>query len=160
MKVHRVLVPLDGSTISETAIPTAIEALGDRPGAMLILVRAAETVFLPGVEMTDAEVTAMSEAHAYLKAVAERLRIGGLSRRITTYVSYGSAAHAIVEAARKHRAGLIVMSKRFRDNLGRTMVGSVTEAVVRRARTPVLREPEGASLLAVSIAIVVHGQRL
>src|SRR5688572_32570841 len=130
MKVDRVLVPLDGSAAAECALPTAIEALSDRPGATLILMRAAEVTLLPDMALTDAQVAAMSEAQSYLKAVADRLRDAGLSRIITTCVWYSSAAHAIVEAAKKRRANLIVMSRRFRSSLGRMRTSSVAESVV------------------------------
>ena len=138
MKVDRVLVPLDGSALAESALPTAIETLSDRPGATLILMRAAEMTSLPEMDVTDVQVAAMSEAQSYLKGVADRLRDGGLSRIITTCVWYSSAAHAIVEAAKKRRANLIVMSRRFRSRLGRMNTSSVTESVVRRSPTPVL----------------------
>ena len=141
MKFDRVLVPLDGSPLSETALPTAIEALSDRPGATLILMRAAEIPSLPGVDMTDAQVAAMSEAQSYLRAVADRLRERGLSSIITTSAWYTAAAHAIVEAARRRRANLIVMSRGFRSGLGRMSGGSVAESVVRRASTRVLLVP-------------------
>jgi nucleotide-binding universal stress UspA family protein len=138
MKVDRVLVPLDGSPLAEMALPIAIEALSDRPGATLILVRTAETSSLAGVDTTDAQVAAMSEAQSYLKTVADRLREAGLSRIITTCVWYSGAAHVIVEAARRRRANLIVMSRHFRSSLGRMSDGSIAESVARRAPTPVL----------------------
>ena len=138
VKVDRVLVPLDGSTLSESALQTAIEALSERPGATLILMRTAETPSLPGVDMTDAQVLAMSEAQSYLRSLAERLRESGVSQVITICVWYSSAAHAIVEAARRFRGNLIVMSSRFRSNLGRMGDVPVAESVVRRAKTRVL----------------------
>ena len=54
MKADRVLVPLDGSSLAERALPVTIDLLSDRPGATLILVRAAETKTAPGAEPTDA----------------------------------------------------------------------------------------------------------
>ena len=138
MKVDRVLVPLDGSALSEEALSSAIEALSDRPGATLILMRTAETPSLPGADMTDAQILSMGDAQSYLGALADRLRASGLSQIITTCVWYSSAAHAIVEAARRCRANLIVMSRRFRGNLTRGIEGSVAESVVRRAKTKVV----------------------
>jgi nucleotide-binding universal stress UspA family protein len=138
MKADRVLVPLDGSARAEMALPVAIEGLGDRPGATLILMRSAETTTLAGADVTDAQVAAMSEAQSYLRALADRLRESGLSQAITTCVWYTSAAHAIVEAARKHRASLIVMSRQLRSRVGRMNTGSVADSVVRRAPVPVL----------------------
>lgn len=138
MKVDRVLVPLDGSPLAELALPTAIEMLSDRPGATLILMRATETASLPGTDMTDAQVAAMSEAQSYLRTVADRLREAGLSRIIMTCVWYSGATHAIVEAARRRRANLIVMTRHFRSSLGRMDDGALAESVARRAPTPVL----------------------
>jgi nucleotide-binding universal stress UspA family protein len=138
MKVDRVLVPLDGSPFSEIALPTAIEALSDRPGATLILMRATDTSSRAGSDMSDAQVVAMSEAQSYLRTVAERLREAGLSRIITTCVWYSGAAHAIVEAARRRRANLIVMSRHFRSSVGHMSDGAIAESVARRAPTPVV----------------------
>ena len=150
MKVDRVLVPLDGSALSEEALSTAIEALSDRPGATLILMRTAEAASLPGADMTDVQILSIDEAQSYLRALADRLRASGLSQIITTSVWYSSAAHAIVEAARRCRANLIVMSRRFRSNLVRMSDGSVAESVVRRAKTQVV-------LVAPAIEMTLHG---
>ncbi len=49
----------------------------------------------------------------------------------------GDPAHEIVEAAREHQADLIVISSHGRTGLRRMLMGSVAEAVVRRASCPV-----------------------
>src|SRR3970282_457430 len=49
---------------------------------------------------------------------------------------YGAPAGAIVEAARVQKADLITMSTHGRSGLGRLILGSVAEAVLRGTTTP------------------------
>src|SRR5438874_645575 len=98
MKVDRVLVPLDGSPLGEMAIPKALELLSDRPGSILILLRALEATTLPGSDLTEAPI-AVHEAESYLASVAARLSERGITRVVRS-VWYSSAVKAIVEAAR------------------------------------------------------------
>jgi nucleotide-binding universal stress UspA family protein len=137
MKVDTMLVPLDGSLLAETALPTAIKLLRDNPDATLILLRAAEAKTMPGVDPTDAQVAAVSEAEEYLEGVAAGLRDKGLSRVITS-VWYSQPGQAIVEAARVRGVDLIVMSTHGRSGLRRAVLGSVAESVVRGTQTPIL----------------------
>ena len=136
MKVDRVLVPLDGSPLAESAIATAVEMA--RPsGATLLLVRATEARTFPGVDPTDAQVEAVRDAEGYLTGVAERLGRQGVSG-VETSVWYGPAAASIVEAARVRKADLIVMTTHGRGGLGRLVMGSVAESVLRGTTTPIL----------------------
>jgi nucleotide-binding universal stress UspA family protein len=137
MKVDRVLVPLDGSPLAERAIPKALELLSDDGASTLILLRAVKATTLPGSDPTEAQVAVVHEAESYLATVAARLREQGITRLVTS-VCYGSAAKAIVDAARVRLVDLIVMSTHGRSGLSRVMHGSVAESVLRRTRTPIL----------------------
>lgn len=136
MKVARVLVPLDGSRLAETALPAAADLVKNNPGAILILLRAAEATTL-GADPTEAQVTVVREAESYLEATASRLAMDGMVG-VKTSVWYGPPAPAIVEAAQAHRADLIVMSSHGRSGLGRLILGSVAESVLRGTTTPIL----------------------
>jgi nucleotide-binding universal stress UspA family protein len=136
MKLDKILVPLDGSMLAETALPAACD-LADKDGATISLVRAAEAHALPGTNAIDAQVTAVREAEEYLAAVVTRLADTGV-RRVETHVWYGPAAAAIVEAAAVQKASLIVMSSHGRSGLGRLVLGSVAEKVLRGTTTPIL----------------------
>lgn len=59
-------------------------------------------------------------------------------------VLQGDAATEIVRVANEEKADMIVMATHGRTGLGRLLMGSVAEAVVRRANCPVftLRHPE------------------
>jgi len=57
---------------------------------------------------------------------------------VDTSVWYGGPARALVDAARVHRADLIVMTTHGRSGLGRLILGSVAESVLRVTETPIL----------------------
>jgi nucleotide-binding universal stress UspA family protein len=141
MKLNRILVPLDGSALAESALASAMD-LARPSGATLLLVRAAEAHVLPGVDRVEAQVDVVREAETYLGRVADGLRRDGL--RVEPSVWYGPAAAGIVEAARLRGADLIVMTTHGRSGLGRLILGSVAESVLRGTTTPILllRAPE------------------
>jgi nucleotide-binding universal stress UspA family protein len=136
MKFDKILVPLDGSLFAEAALPKAVELIRNNDEATLILLRAAEASTLPGADPTDAQVTVVREAEEYLETMAERLREDGVPG-VRTSVWYGAAAPSILEAARRTNPDLIVMSTHGRSGIGRLIVGSVAESVLRRTRTPI-----------------------
>lgn len=136
MKLDKILVPLDGSGLAEAALPKAVELAGVS-GARLLLIRAAQAHTLPGVDSTGAQVKVVREAEEYLAKVSDRLCKSEL-RTVETSVWYGPAAYAIVEAARLHRVDQIVMTTHGRSGLGRLILGSVAESVVRGTTTPIL----------------------
>jgi nucleotide-binding universal stress UspA family protein len=145
MKLGTILVPLDGSVLAEAALPKALE-LAELSGARVLLLRAAEAQTLPGVDPTEAQVKVVGEAEAYLAQVQTRLTRQG---RVTveTAVWYGPAALAIVEAARIRKVDQIVMTTHGRSGLGRLLLGSVAESVLRGTTTPLLLlRTEGAAV--------------
>jgi nucleotide-binding universal stress UspA family protein len=136
MKIDKLLVPLDGSGLAEQALAKALDvAEGGQP--TFLLLRAAEASTWPGVDPTDEQIRVVHEAEEYLNAVQARLVSKGI-RKIETSVWYGPPAAAIVEAARVGRADLIVMTTHGRSGLGRLILGSVAEAVVRGTSTPIM----------------------
>ena len=135
MKLKKILIPLDGSALAESALAKATEVAGNE--STLMLLRAAEAHTLPGVDPTEAQVEVVREAEEYLAAAAARLKEQGVER-VETSVWYGPAASAIVEAARLRKADLIVMSTHGRSGLGRLILGSVAESVLRGTTTPIL----------------------
>lgn len=146
MKLTRLLVPLDGSPLAETALPAAA-ALAQATGATLLLLRAAEAHTFPGGDPTDAQVKVVREAEEYLASVAEKLRGDGVT--VETAVWYGPPSDAIVEGARFNHADMVVITTHGRSGLGRVLLGSVAESVLRATSTPILvLHPEGAPLSA------------
>lgn len=136
MRFDTILVPLDGSSLAEAALPKAAE-LAESSGARLLLLRAAQALTLPGVDPTEAQIRAVREAEEYLARVEEHLGALGF-KNVECSVWYGPAAYAIVEATRLHKVDLIVMTTHGRSGLGRLILGSVAESVLRGTTTPIL----------------------
>jgi len=135
--MERILVPLDGSALSEAIVPAA-EVLARDYGAGLLLLRVVPTRTAPGSGVLEPDARA-GRAEAYLGRIAEDLQRRGVSqvRRSVWYWS-GQVDRAIAEAALQNRVDLIAMTTHGRGGLSRLLLGSVAESVVRRAPAPVL----------------------
>jgi nucleotide-binding universal stress UspA family protein len=136
MKLERILVPLDGSPLAELALGRAAD-LARQSGATLLLLRAAEAQTFPGADPTEVQVRVVREAEEYLDRVAASARDAGAAK-VETSVWYGPAAAVIVEAAHLRHADLIVMCSHGRSGLGRLILGSVAESVLRGTTVPIL----------------------
>ena len=136
MKPERILVPLDGSSLAESALPVAVDLLAGRPNSTLLLLRAAEALAFLG-DPIEAQVQVVREAEEYLDAVRARLAGSGVAE-VKTSVCYGPAASFIIETAQVAKADMIVMTTHGRSGLRRLVFGSVAEAVLRGTRTPIL----------------------
>ena len=138
----RVLVPLDGSTLAEQALPCAV-TLAQGLSAEVVLFRA---VWIPpdalgildrvALELSELLDQLEAEADQYLRELVEQLKAMGLSARHTTRC--GPAAESIVDCARQIDVGHIVMSTHGYSGIRRWTHGSVAERVVQTARVPVL----------------------
>jgi nucleotide-binding universal stress UspA family protein len=136
MKLETILVPLDGSGLAEAALSEGAGLARDA-GARLILIRAVEAAGLLGADRIDVQAQLVREAEAYLAVAAARARALGASK-VMTSVWYGAAPWAIGEAARVEHASLIVMTTHGRSGLGRLVLGSVAEALLRSTTAPIL----------------------
>lgn len=133
------LVPLDGSSLAERALPYA-SALSRAAGARVVLVRAIMAHTLPGTDPTGTQITLRQQAEAYLDEIARRLQQTGVTA-VDPHVYYDEAVEAILDATHVQRADLVVMSTHGRTGIGRWLYGSVADEVLRRSRVPVLLVP-------------------
>jgi nucleotide-binding universal stress UspA family protein len=132
--IARILVPVDGSALAEAVLPVA-EALARDYEAELALLRAVQ---MPSVETLDPAGEAdLTSAKAYVAGIANQLRMRGL-QRVRWTLPPGPPAQAIAEATSREAADLVVMATHGRGALGRLLLGSVAEAVVRETPAPVL----------------------
>ena len=120
----RVLAPLDGSAFAEEAVKMAVALLGPE----LIELSLACVV---GTPQTQKPI-----ARGILDEAATRLAKPGLG--ITTTILVGATAAQIDAFALEGGHDLIVMSTHGHGMLTRTLVGSVTDQVVRTSEIPVL----------------------
>jgi nucleotide-binding universal stress UspA family protein len=124
---HSILVPVDGSTLAEAAIPYAL-AVAERAHSRVQFVFVYQDRFtLEPVEL----------AWKYLLRLTAEAR-----ERLGDSVSYallhGPVASALVKQARKIGADLVIMTTHGRGGLERAWLGSVTDQLIRRIGIPVL----------------------
>lgn len=155
--LNHVMVPLDGSALSEDALRYARQIVS--PSGRITLVTAIE---LP-IVMPDTlypiynlsyeyvhveEATAyhpeqlISNANLYLRKVADRLlenEHNGLD--VITHGEVGEPAEVIIKTARAMNVDAIVMSTHGRSGISRWLFGSVTTKVLNAAPCPVLVIP-------------------
>lgn len=135
----RILLPLDGSTVAEQALPHAV-AQAEHFGAELILLRVVEP--FPQVSgLSPADLRRIREqsrewVDEYLEGAAESARRRGVSP-ITATVE-GQAGASILQFAEANQVDLIVICTRGRSGVSRWLMGSVADRVSRGAKIPVL----------------------
>ncbi|HEY3068112.1 MAG TPA: universal stress protein [Methylomirabilota bacterium] len=156
MKLNTMLVPLDGSSLAESALSRALDLAG--PDTTLVLLHAVEAPPFRGADALTADRHVVDEAEAYLAVQRERLLAAG-AKKVEVSLWYGGSASAIVEAARACKADLIVMTTHGRSGLGRFILGSVTEAVLRGTTVPILVLRDSAAPLAAPPATEVEPRR-
>lgn len=132
---QKILVPLDGSAVSEQILPE-VERLTMSANATISLLRVALAHTIPGVDPTEAELAVVREAEDYLTAIAERLGQKGL--QVDTHVRYGHDADEILDHCDQYDIDLIAMSTHGRSGVKRWMLGSVAEKIIRHATKPIL----------------------
>jgi nucleotide-binding universal stress UspA family protein len=135
----RVLLPLDGSTMAEQALPHAIEQ-AKRFRSELILLRAIGPS-LPDSGLSIMEFGWVQEqmgewARDYLESIATQVRAQGVPVKVA--VVRDPAHKAITQFAESNGVDLIVICSRGQSGPSRWLLGSVADRVVRGAATPVL----------------------
>jgi nucleotide-binding universal stress UspA family protein len=137
--IRRILVPLDGSPLSEAAVQPAVE-LAEACGAGLVLAEVlqwqAQAISF-GVANVDA-VQVMEQleqaAEAYLTKVRERI---SAEREVAIKVLRGAPAEALMDAVNAEKIDLVVMASHTRGPLGRAVLGSVADRMLQ-ANAPVM----------------------
>jgi nucleotide-binding universal stress UspA family protein len=140
----RILVPLDGSPLSETELDLA-KGLAKLFDAELVLVRVVAypveiaSPYLPHTVQMNQQIVdeAKSMAHRYLHDAAETLQTEGF--RVRTFVNVDAQpGHAIARLAEEQEVDLVVMATHGRGGLQRALLGSTTDKVIRGVHVPVL----------------------
>ena len=138
---RKILVALDTSSLAERGVEHARD-LADALGADLLLYCAVDGPVRNGLdEFAEAEdLTLDNAADTYLQRVAARLTEDGENVSVE-HEDSSDAAASIVAKASQAGANLIVMTTHGRTGLGRQLMGSVTERVLRTTSVPVYVVP-------------------
>ncbi len=136
MNLRRIVFPTDFSERSQPALELATSLARDS-GATLVVVHVQE----PPIDPVAAAGLALSELRLAPEVVLEELhRVVPTDPAVPVehHLLVGIPAKEIVRFADKTDADLIVMGTHGRRGLAHLLMGSVAEAVVRRANCPVL----------------------
>ena len=141
-QLQTVVVPLDGSPMAEAVLPHA-EGLAQALSMEVRLLRVVSTGPLAyyggegaAVDTFPLDQELQEEAAAYLNHVAAALTSRGLAANCT--VTGGSTAMAIVDQVKDMRRCLVAICTHGRAGLGRLLIGSVADTLIRHAGMPVL----------------------
>lgn len=135
LSFHTVLHPTDFSTGSAAAFRLAVELARTTGGRMILLHVQPIPVVVYGAGVLP---IAPGESVAAVRRQLAELAAQAPDLHIETRLVEGEPAQSILAAARETHSDVIVMGTHGRTGLGRMLMGSVAEAVVRRAECPVL----------------------
>jgi len=138
--LKKILLPLDGSKLSEKALPYA-EALARKFEAELVLVHVLEPMHLVADYSSMAYYNqdvwqSEAEMKIYLNGVRGELREHHLPAQ-TILAKGGPVAETIIDLAYEKGADLIVMSTHGRSGLSRWVHGSIATKVLQHAPCPI-----------------------
>ncbi len=152
MMFKQIVVPLDGSSLSEKALPYAIE-VARRFGAEVLLIQAVNTA-LPAIskhtdenppltkldlllkESHEQDRRLKSAAEQYLKKKLEEVEANGIKGSYHLFVD--TPFHLMMEYCRKSGVDLVVMTTHGLGGIKRAILGSTADKVIRESKIPVL----------------------
>jgi nucleotide-binding universal stress UspA family protein len=140
--MQRIMVPLDGSTFSESALSTAF-GIARRHGSTVHLVRVHEppapvagpdgiALYDPGVEQELEE-----KGRRYLDVMRAWTNGDDRAQAVTAYL-HGPVTESLSTYARNEAIDLVVMTTHARGGVSRAVLGSVADGLMRNSLTPVL----------------------
>lgn len=135
----RILLPLDQSPLTELVVPVIADAARGS-GATVRLLHVAP---VPGLVKSEGRVIAYAdqemarleaEGASYLRGV----EVGFEGVPVESVVRFGDPVEEILREAEAFGADLIAVTTAGRSGIGRTVLGSVAERVLRKSRVPVV----------------------
>jgi len=154
---QRILVPIDGSSTANRGVDEAIR-LAKLAGAQVRLLHVLdELIFVTGFEtgatyINDLLPKLKEGGEAILEDARRRVEAAGVPVETHLMECLGSrTSDIVVEQANSWKADLIVLGTHGRRGIGRWLLGSDAEQILRSAKVPVLLvrgEPEAQSPVA------------
>jgi nucleotide-binding universal stress UspA family protein len=135
--IRQIVLATDLAAASDAATDEAFRLAGALQARLLVVtVIDLRKLQLPGGRYRSR----IDQERARLEAAASELVLRGRRDRVPTsfLIWEGDPAESIVEAALSERADVIVVGSHGRGALGRALIGSVSDQVVRHAPCPVL----------------------
>jgi nucleotide-binding universal stress UspA family protein len=140
--LQSILCPVDFSNYSQQALRWAL-ALAARYRCRLIVLTAVDSLLFEAARARLHVDLAQAETEPALREFVGAVVPAGASwaPEIAFDVRVGNAADVILEAADRHAADLVAMGTQGLGGFRKLLLGSTTECVLRKARTPVLTVP-------------------
>ena len=132
---EKILIPLDGSELSELALPY-VEELAGRLGSDVTLLAVTDSA---GVQDYNKQQIYIQQRIEAAKSGIERYadKQKGKEIKVEPAILVGRPAEEIVDYADKEGIDLIVMATHGRSGISRWALGSVADKVVRATKRPV-----------------------
>jgi nucleotide-binding universal stress UspA family protein len=125
--IRRVLIATDLSPLSNFAIPFGYALLGERGGE----------VYLLHVTGKGKEAASETDIAAQLRSLVPKRGVPANVETRTEVVEHADASRAISQAAERLGVDAISVASHGRGRVGRAVLGSVAEALMRESRRPV-----------------------
>jgi nucleotide-binding universal stress UspA family protein len=149
----RILVPIDGSETSNKALVAALQLAKDSGGRVRLVHVIEELAYLSGYEQfggySGELITVMREAGTkVLNDGMDMAKAAGVEADNMLFDNFGGRlAEVVTDAAKQWNADLVVVGTHGRRGVGRMLMGSGAEQIIRLASVPVLvvRSEEGSA---------------
>lgn len=135
-RFRRILVPLDGSRLAESALSTAV-TLARCLGAKISLLHIIEER-PPQRVHGEPHLTSVEEAERYLTALADRVAPGVAVEHHVHGTEEHDVAGSIAAHAAELEADMVALCTHGRGGLRRVISGSIAQQVLRHVTAPVL----------------------
>ncbi|MSQ32553.1 MAG: universal stress protein [Dehalococcoidia bacterium] len=139
---RNILIPLDGSTVAEEALITAIQvAKATKLKVTLLRITPPAVSYYqlseyPAINFSQIAKEVDKDAQQYLENTSQKLNREGLS--VETILLHGNAAAAIIDEVKKLPDSMVIMTTHGLSGVKRAILGSVTDRVVTESDKPVL----------------------
>ena len=141
----RILVATDGSKLSSKAVDSAIELAalcGAELIALKVVPRYPQSYFEGSVPLSVDEMARVEQQWANDgRSVVDAVKVAGEARGVKVKPILAKSdvvSEALIVAAKKHQADLIVMASHGRKGVKRLLLGSETQQVLTHSEIPVL----------------------
>lgn len=138
---QHILVPVDGSATSTQGLDEAVK-LARLTGATLRLVHVVnELAFASGFEIYTADIVGLMKEGGEQILAEAKTRVEAAGVGATTWLCEnfgGRISDVVVEEAKRCNADLIVIGSHGRRGVGRLVMGSDAEQILRSSTVPVL----------------------
>lgn len=143
LELKDIIVPLDGSPLAEQVLPHAIAlSKGLRAGITLLRAITPSAEYFLDMDYLPVNYDSLNQeleesAKQYLEKMKVQVSQLGVSK-VQTVLVHGNAAGAINDYARGIPNNAIAMTSHGRSGVGRWVLGSVADRVIRHSEDPVL----------------------